>query len=211
MAKKNFTLAVANAKGGSGKSTIACCLAAELAHRGQRVTLIDADPAGGTRLWHGVEGPLHAIPLILASEADVTAKARAAAQDSIAIIDAAGFADPTFGLVLGVADMVLIPCRASALDAYRAIETVAIAKELSEVRKRRIPVYVVLNAVQHTAITPHIRAEIEGAKVKVLQAEIGQRTAFAVAALSGTAPCWMGAPAEKAAAEVAALANELDI
>jgi hypothetical protein len=29
--------------------------------------------------------------------------------------------------------------------------------------------------------------------------------------LNGTAPCWMGASAEKAAAEIAALASELDL
>jgi cellulose biosynthesis protein BcsQ len=71
---------------------------------------------------------------------------------------------------------------------------------------------VALNGVvSGAAITPHIRAELEGAGAKVAAAEIRQRTAFAVAAINGTAPVWMGSSAQKAAAEIAALAKELNL
>ena len=39
--------------------------------------------------------------------------------------------------------------------------------------------------------------------------EIGQRTVYAEAALSESAPCWLGKQAVKAAVEIAALATEL--
>lgn len=211
MPRKNLTIAFANAKGGAGKSTLACSLAAELAHRGRHVTLIDADPAGGMSAWHAVGGPLAKLRILVEPSARVTATAREEAEDSTVVIDAAGFATSTLVAVLEAADVVLIPCRASALDAIRGVETARMAQEVAKARGKRIPVRIVLNAVTNTAIVPHIRSELERAGVKVAESEIRQRTAFAVAALSGSAPCWMGSTAEKAAAEVAALVDELGI
>jgi chromosome partitioning protein len=205
-------IAIANTKGGSGKSTLSCCLAAELVHRGQRVTLIDADPQGGTRAWHEAGGPLHNIPLIVEPGLGVTQAAKIAAAESVVLIDAAGARTKTLVGVLEAADLVLIPCRASALDAHRAVETAKEAHDVAKDRGKRVPVYIVLNAVLHAAaITPHIRSELEAAKVKVTKTEIGQRTAFAVAAINGSAPCWMGWTATQAAEEIAALADELEL
>lgn len=210
MATRNFTIAIANAKGGCGKSTITCCLGAELSQQGRTVTLIDADPLGGTKAWHDAGGPLSQIPLLVDPTERVTRTAREA-NTSVVIIDAAGFATSTMVAIMEVADLVLIPCRPSALDALRALETMKLVKDVGEARGKRLPARIVLNGVTHASIVPHIRGELEGAKAHVTQAELGQRTAFAVAALNGTAPCWMGSTAELAALEIRALAKELHI
>lgn len=213
MAKRHPILAFATAKGGSGKTTLACSLAAEWAHRGRSITLIDADPAGGSAAWHGAAGPMQeAVQLLTEPTQAVTRAAEQAASQHTVLIDAAGFATTTTVAALEAADLVLIPCRPSALDALRAIETAALAKDVSKARGRKARILVVLNGTSHgAAITPHIRQELSRAGVKVAEAEIGQRTAFAVAALNGSAPCWMGSAARKAAEEIAALADELDI
>jgi chromosome partitioning protein len=211
VAQRNCTVAFVTAKGGSGKSTLACCLAAELVNRNRRVTLIDADPQGGMTAWHGAGGPLQALTLIAESSQRITEIAREAAKTSTVIVDAAGFATSTTIAVLEAADLLVIPCRASGLDPVRAIEMVTMANEVAKAQRRKLPSLVVLNGVTHTAIVPHIRAELEAAGVTVAVTEIGQRTAYAVASLNGSAPCWMGSTAEAAAKEMAALAHELKL
>ena len=44
--------AVANPKGGSGKTTVAIILAGEFAKHGYSVAIVDADPQGSSYQWH---------------------------------------------------------------------------------------------------------------------------------------------------------------
>ncbi len=49
-----FILAVAQQKGGAGKTTIAVQLGVWWAAQGKRVNLLDVDPQGSMKAWHGL-------------------------------------------------------------------------------------------------------------------------------------------------------------
>ena len=204
----NHIIALINIKGGAGKSTIACCVAAQLSQT-KPVTLIDADPQGGASAWHGAGDDLAKVTLIAEPRQQAAELAKQAAKDSTVIIDLAGFATQTTIAALEVTDTAIIPCRASALDAFKAIETARIIQKVREAANPKLQTLVVMNGVTRTLITPHIRSELNKAGLPVAKTGAGQRTAYAVAGLNGSAPCYMGSSATAAAHEIRQLTQEI--
>ena len=195
-------------KGGAGKSTIACCIAAELSQK-HPVTLIDADPQGGASAWHGAGDDLSKVKLIIETGEKAAELAKQAAKNSIVLVDLAGYGTKTMIDVLAITDIAIIPCRASALDALKALETEGIIDKVREAARPKLQTLVVMNCVTRTVISPHIRAELESSGLRVAKTEIGQRTAYAIAGLNGSAPCFMGSAAKAAANEIKKLTKEL--
>ena len=197
-----------NVKGGSGKSTLACCIAAELSKK-HPVTLIDADPMGGASAWLSAGEDLGNIELIVDAGDSAAERAKQAAKRSIVLVDLAGFATQTMIATLAITDKAVIPSRASALDALKVLETEAIIEKVRGATKNKMSSLVVMNGVIRTVITHHIRAELESSGLYVAKTEIGQRTAYAIAGLNGSAPCYMGSSAKVAAAEITKLTKEI--
>lgn len=215
MAKRNFRriVALVATKGGTGKSTIAACLAGELHRRGHQIALLDADPQRTLSAWHDNDGPLKAIPLGAASGASVTPALRELAeQNQVVIVDTAGFQNRDTLAVLALADLALVPFAPTPADALGTAQTVALLREVNatvERRKHPVQIHLVMNSASRGALVGHIRHEVEATGIRVLAAGLHRRVAFAEAFLGGTAPCWMGSAARPAAEEVAALASEI--
>lgn len=205
-------IALLSPKGGVGKTTLAACLAAEIHKRGKAVALVDADPQGALAEWRGEDDsdrPLAVIPLIVDPSEAAATKAREASSKALVIVDTAGFANRTQVAVLEVADLVVIPCRPGAMDARGAMAAVEMVQTVNRDRRRKCRVVVVMNAATRAQMVTHVRNALVSGGASVLGSEIGNRTVFAEAELYGSAPCWMGRAADKAAGEVAALATEI--
>lgn len=121
--------AVANPKGGSGKTTVAIILAGEFAKHGYSVAVVDADPQGSSYQWHASSVARGLSPegvdLVRAPDDKTLAQAieRLDSYD-VVVIDTPGY----YGSVLIHsalrADLVVLPCKVHTFDASQVVRTI---------------------------------------------------------------------------------------
>jgi chromosome partitioning protein len=203
-------ITVATMKGGSGKSTLASCLAVYWHLRGRKPSLIDADPQRSIIRLAARERALGGVSVIEdATEESPNTARRLAAGDGLVIVDTPGFRSKTTLDCLAVADFLLIPVKPSPFDVDRMLDTVSILTNRSDGRQ---PLFrcVLMQTTRESVVAKHIRSELTGAGLPVLENEMANRVAYPEAALWGATPSlisWKG-PAAK---EIAAIADEVDM
>src|ERR1700727_3771125 len=203
-------ITVATMKGGSGKSTVASCLAVHWHFRGRHPTLIDADPQRSIMRLAARERALGGVAVLEDASEDASKTARRiAGGGSLVIIDTPGFRSRTTLDCLAIADFLLIPVKPSPFDVDRMLDTVSILTNRPDGRQ---PLFrcVLTQTTRESVVAKHIRAELTGAGLPVLNSEMAKRVAYPEAALWGATPSlisWKG----PAAREIAAIADELDM
>ncbi len=123
-------LLIASEKGGVGKSTLCTNIAAWLAHEGQDVILLDADVQSTSKKWIDRRNEFQpGLPVVHVAQAsgDVARPARdLASRYQQVVIDAAGRDSKEMRSAMVVADVLLVPTRASCCD----LETIQHVNEL---------------------------------------------------------------------------------
>jgi chromosome partitioning protein len=195
---KGAIVVMATLKGGSGKSTAAACLAAHCQLAGLRVTVIDADPQGSLMHWQGLGEPSLDLDVIADTSEDVAHRARDIARLSeLVVIDTAGFRNRTMIEALSVADLAVIPIKASPLDIAAAIETVKLIEEVNATDERRgRPMAYRLLLTQVTvgsAVARHVRNELTQSGFALFDAELANRVVYAEASIAGRMPIHLDA------------------
>ena len=203
-------ITVATMKGGSGKSTVASCLAVHWHLRGRRPTLIDADPQRSIMRLAARERALGGVALLEDATEEASRTARRLAQGGgLVIIDTPGFRSKTTLDCLAAADFVLVPVKPSPFDVDRMLDTLSILTERGDGRQ---PLFrcLLTQTTRDSVIARHIRTELADAGLPVLHCEMTNRVAYPEATLWGATPSlisWKG----PAAREIAAIAEELDM
>jgi chromosome partitioning protein len=202
-------ITVATMKGGSGKSTVASCLAVYWHLRGRRPTLIDADPQRSIMRLAARERALGGVAVVEDSteNAPLTARRLASAGGPV-IIDTPGFRSDTTLNCLAVADFLLVPVKPSPFDVDRMLDTLGFLTDRADGRK---PLFrcLLTQTTRDSVIARHIRSELADAGLPVLRSEMINRVAYPEASLWGATPSlisWKG----PAAREIALIADELD-
>lgn len=186
------TLSFANAKGGAGKTTAALLLATELADRGNRVSIIDADPQRWITQWADMRRKKDASSLNLkngnisiideVSPASIASVIREESEHrDYIIVDLEGAMSPLVTNAISVSDMVLIPIQGCAMDAKGGGKILDLIATLQRQERRIIRHSVILTRINAAVTTRALRAvrdHLLANKIDVLSTSIVERTAY---------------------------------
>ncbi len=203
-------IAIANSKGGVGKSTLAVHLATWLHRQGHTVTLADCDMQQSSSEWiHEVQPELKTVTLrdpdaiinelpILGQEADFV------------IADGPGSHKETSRALLFRADFAIVPCKASMLEVRALAKVTDVLRQAQDIRGGMPPAIIVLSMVGKTyRLTKDMKAAAAALSLSVASTAVTLRQIYADAPGQGTVVWDMGSRAKEAANEIGELFQEL--
>jgi chromosome partitioning protein len=173
----------ANTKGGAGKTTAVLLLATELAQKGYRVTILDADPQHWITRWHEVSGHVANISVIdFVTSASLPLHISENKHNTdYFIVDLPGARNPLLATAIGLSDHVLIPIQGCAMDARGGAQVLELLQYLDEKAGIRIGHSVVLtrvNSMVTTRALAIVKSLLSERQVRVLDTAIIERSAF---------------------------------
>lgn len=176
------TISFANPKGGSGKTTSALLLALEIARRGRKVTILDADPAQWITKWSRLDGCPETITVVSdVTDDDLIDRAvEATERSSFVIIDLEGTANMAVSHAIMVSDLVLVPVQGSTMDAQGAVKTVKLVRRQARGQGRPIPHSALLTrtSVIQTRELKDIVSQFAEAGIPCMVTQIMERAAY---------------------------------
>ncbi len=215
MPKRCRIVAVANSKGGVGKSTLATNLAVEAAVAGLETLLVDTDPQASSAVFAATRDQTRPSFRVIQMTQPILHRELPKLSEpyDLVVIDTGARETKTFRSALTAADSVLVPVTPSAYDIWASEDVFTVIDELSATRE--LVTWVVLNqVVSRTKVAQEAIDALEELTAEqgatLLATRIRARVAWRMAASEGLAVTEYQ-PRGPAAEELRALWAELDL
>lgn len=191
-----IVIAVCNTKGGVGKTTLTAALAVRAAEDSQRVALVDLDPQGSLASWWDRRGGA-GNPTIFTGADTASEAVEALAIDGWdwVFIDTPPAFLQLVADTIEVADLVLIPMKASAVDLQASQDAVYMVSEA------KVPHMVVLNDVESRWKTSQAAQDfLKASKVPVADTMVAHRASHVASMTVGKTAAEVNRGKDQAAA-----------
>lgn len=176
-------ISFANPKGGAGKTTSALLLAGELATRGARVAIIDADPEKWISQWGKLPGKPDSLTIIgdVTEDSIVDQIEAVSASAQFVIVDLEGTASLMVANAIGMSDLVVIPAQGASMDAKGAAKTIKLIRNQERLARRSILHSVLLTRTSAAVMSrslKNVRDQLDKAGIDVFETAIVERAAY---------------------------------
>ena len=201
-------IAVAQQKGGAGKTTVAAHLGMAWAGKGKQVVFFDVDPQQSLTAWynlrHETVGETPGLTFSAFDGWKASAEiGRAKRSADVIVIDSPPHAETAARVAIREADLVVVPAQLSPMDIWAMRSTLELAE------KAKSDFLVVLNRVPpRSRVADDLRESLKADKIPLAKTTLGNHTAFAASLMAGKGVTEMQ-PHSVAAKEISALAAEV--
>ncbi len=204
-------IAVANQKGGVGKTTLAMNMAAGLTRRGSCI-VVDADPQRSATMWIELSDSLREFPAKVVPAEDEIKKQIIQLQtefDYIVIDCPPEIKSDSTISAIEISQVLLIPLLPSPMDLWSSTRIEELIKRVQQVNPT-ISAFVVLNQIEpRSAMSRGMDDALQEIDTPVLRHRLSRRASYRTAALEGCSVYDLGYRGQVASEEIDNIIDEL--
>jgi chromosome partitioning protein len=203
-------IAVANSKGGVGKSTLSVHLAAWLHEQGHNVTLADCDSQHSSSEWIHLAIPDLKVFRLDSADDVLNEVPKFHDEADYVVADGPGSQTEISRALLLRADFAIVPCKASMLEVRALAKATEVLRQAQDIRNGLPHAVAVLSMVgQNYRLTKDMKEAAEALGLPLASSPLTLRQIYADAPGQGQVVWNLGAKGRDAAAEINAVFREI--